>query len=98
MLKMLLTNANPPTPSSAAISDIQCLKKINFYRVCQLSAILPPNSFVYLYLTDIPRQREEYEVIYGMRQNTEWHITSILRAGVEYLFYYMTKSRYLFVT
>ena len=30
------------------------------------------------YLTDIPRQREEYEVIYGTRRNAECHITSIL--------------------
>ena len=36
---------------------------------------------------DIPRQREEYEVIYGTTWNAECHITSILRAGVEYLFY-----------
>ena len=50
------------------------------------------------YLTDIPRQREEYEVIYGTRRNAECHITSILRAGVEYPFYFMTNSRYLFVT
>ena len=50
------------------------------------------------YLTDIPRQREEYEVIYGTRRNAECHITSILRAGVEYLFYFMTNSRYIFVT
>ena len=50
------------------------------------------------YLTDIQRQREEYEVIYGMRGNAECHITSILRAGVEYLFYFMTNSRYIFVT
>ena len=50
------------------------------------------------YLTDIPQQREEYEVIYGTRRNAECHITSILRAGVEYLFYFMTNSRYLFVT
>ena len=51
-----------------------------------------------VYLTDIPRQREEYEVIYGTRRNAECHITSILRAGVEYLFYFMTNSRYIFVT
>ena len=50
------------------------------------------------YLTDIPRQREEYEVIYGTRQNAECHITSVLRAGVECLFYFMTNSRYIFVT
>ena len=50
------------------------------------------------YLTDIPRQREEYEEIYGTRRNAECHITSILRAGVEYLFYFMTNSRYIFVT
>ena len=50
------------------------------------------------YLTDIPQQREEYEVIYGTRRNAECHITSILRAGVEYLFYFMTNSRYIFVT
>ena len=50
------------------------------------------------YLTEIPRQREEYEVIYGTRLNAECHITSILRAGLEYLFYFMTNSRYLFVT
>ena len=50
------------------------------------------------YLTDIPRQREEYEVIYGTRRNAECHIISILRAGVEYLFYFMTNSRYIFVT
>ena len=43
--------------------------------------------FAIEYLTDIPRQREEYEVIYGTRRNAECHITSILRAGVEYLFY-----------
>ena len=48
-----------------------------------------------LHLTDIPRQREEYEVIYGTRRNAECHITSILRAGVEYLFYFMTNSRYI---
>ena len=48
------------------------------------------------HLTDIPRQREEYEVIYGTRRNAECHITSILRAGVEYLFYFMTNSRYIF--
>ena len=51
-----------------------------------------------IYLTDIPRQREEYEVIYGTRRNAECHITSILRAGVEYLFYFMTNPRYTFVT
>ena len=45
------------------------------------------------YLTDSPRQREEYEVIYGTRQNAERHITSILRAGVEYLFYYTPNSQ-----
>ena len=60
------------------------------------------NEFVTMnfneYLTDIPRQREEYEVIYGTRQNAECHITSILRAGVEYLLYFMTNSRYIFVT
>ena len=39
------------------------------------------------YLTDIPRQREEHEVIYGTRRNAECHITSILQAEVEYLFY-----------
>ena len=39
------------------------------------------------YLTDIPRQREEYEVIYGTRRNASCHITSILRVRVEYLFY-----------
>ena len=50
------------------------------------------------HFTDIPRQREEYEVIYGTRRNAECHITSILRAGVEYLFYFMTNSRYIFVT
>ena len=52
------------------------------------------------YLTDIPRQREEYEVIYGTsaRRNAKCHIISILRAGVEYLFYFMTNSRYIFVT
>ena len=49
------------------------------------------------YLTDIPRQREEYEVTYSTRQNAECHIASILRAGVEYLFYFMTNSLYLFV-
>ena len=37
-----------------------------------------------LYLTDIPRQREEYEVIYGTRRNAECHITSILRAVLFY--------------
>ena len=59
-----------------------------------------PKNMRYLepYLTDIPRQREEYEVIYGTRRNAECHITSILRAGVEYLFYFMTNSRYIFVT
>ena len=41
------------------------------------------------YLTDIPRQREEYEVIYGTRWNAECHITSILQAGEEYLLYYI---------
>ena len=46
------------------------------------------------YLTDIPRQREEYEVIYGTRRNAECHITSILRAGVEYLFYYTPNSQF----
>ena len=46
----------------------------------------------------IPRQREEYEVIYGTRRNAECHITSILRAGVESLFYLMTNPHYLFVT
>ena len=50
------------------------------------------------YLTDIPRQQEEYEVIYGTRWNAECHIISILRTGVEYPFYFMTNSRYLFVT
>ena len=40
------------------------------------------------YLTDIPLQREEYEVIYGTRRNASCHITSILRAVVEYLFNY----------
>ena len=45
------------------------------------------------YLTDIPRQREEYEVIYGTRRNAECHITSILQAGVEYLFYYTPNSK-----
>ena len=54
--------------------------------------------YVMLYLTDIPRLREEYEVIYGTRRNVECHFTSILRAGVEYLFYFMTNSHYLFVT
>ena len=31
------------------------------------------------YLTDIPRQREEYEVIYGTRRNAEleWNICFI---------------------
>ena len=47
---------------------------------------------------DIPRQQEEYEVIYGTTWNAECHITSILRAGVEYLFYLMTNPHYLFVT
>ena len=46
------------------------------------------------YLTDIPRQREEYEVIYGKRRNAECHITSILRVGVEYLFYYTPNSQF----
>ena len=41
--------------------------------------------FINIFKTDIPRQREEYEVIYGMRRNAHCHITSILRAGVEYL-------------
>ena len=50
------------------------------------------------YLTDTPRQREEHEAIYGIRQNVECHIISIPRAGVEYLLYYITNSRYLFVT
>ena len=50
------------------------------------------------YLTDIPRQQEEYEVIYGTRRSASCHITSILQAGVEYLFYFMTNSRYLFVS
>ena len=45
------------------------------------------------HLRDIPRQWEEYEVI-----SASCHITSILRAGVEYLFYFMTNSRYIFVT
>ena len=59
----------------------------------------PQNNFSFKkYLTDIPRQREEYEVIYGTRRNAECHITSILRAEVEYLFYFMTNSRYIFVT
>ena len=53
---------------------------------------------IVLYLTDILRQREEYEVIYGTRRNAECHITSVLRAGEEYLFYFMTNSRYIFVT
>ena len=35
------------------------------------------------YLTDIPRQREEYEVIYGTRRN----------ARVEYLFYHTPNSQ-----
>ena len=45
------------------------------------------------YLTDLPRQREEYEVIYDTRRNAECHITSILRAGEEYLFYYTPNSQ-----
>ena len=49
--------------------------------------------YICIYLTDIPRQREEYEVIYGTRRNAECHITSILRAGVEYLFYYTPNSQ-----
>ena len=61
-----------------------------------INAILPP--FGMGSLTDIPRQREEYEAIYGTRRNAECHITSILRAGVEYLFYFITNSRYFFVT
>ena len=40
------------------------------------------------YLTDIPRQREEYEMIYGTKRNA-----SILRAGMEYLFYYTPNSQ-----
>ena len=46
-----------------------------------------PISHNSIHLTDIPRQREEYEVIYCTRRNAECHITSILRAGVEYQFY-----------
>ena len=45
------------------------------------------------YLTDIPQQREKYKVIYGTRRNAECHITSILRAAVEYLFYYTQNSQ-----
>ena len=60
--------------------------------------ILYSFDFILAYLTDIPRQREKYEVIYGTIQNAECHITSILQAGVEYLFYFMTNSRYIFVT
>ena len=46
------------------------------------------------FLTDIPRQREEYEVIYGTRRNAECHITSILRAGVTLHFCHKIKQSY----
>ena len=41
------------------------------------------------YLTDIPPQQEEYEVIFAAL----CHIISILRAGVENLFYYTPNSQ-----
>ena len=41
----------------------------------------------------MPQQQEEYEVIYGTRQNAKCHINSILRAEVEYLFYYTQNSQ-----
>ena len=54
---------------------------------------LDSSLFLKYHLAHIPRQREEYEVIYGTRRNAECHITSILRAGVEYLFYYTPNSQ-----
>ena len=66
--------------------------------ICKKPGLFRVKDNTVLHLTDIPRQREEYEVIYGTRRNAECHIISILRAGVEYLFYFMTNSRYIFVT
>ena len=75
--------------------------KSNLYLSCSDNDVKPTSYLCPIsdiHLTDIPQQREEYEVIYAMRRNAECHITSILRAGVEYLFYFMTNSRYIFVT
>ena len=44
------------------------------------------------YVTDIQQQLEEYKEENGTRQNAKCHVTSILLAVVEYLFYYTTNS------
>ena len=72
--------------------------ELRFSIPAKLDTLISNIKLYFQYLTDIPRQREEYEVIYGKRQNAECHITSILRAGMEYLFYFMTSSLYVFVT
>ena len=97
-LKQLLRNESEPpnwllTSKTLLLPRNEMTSQAQNYRPIALQ-----NTMYKVYLTDIPRQREEYEVIYGMRRNAECHITSILRAGVEYLFYFMTNSRYIFVT
>ena len=69
------------------------MNNIFVYRMAEIYCHINQWDASVQYLTDIPRQREEYEVIYGTRRNAECLITSILRAGVEYLFYYTPNSQ-----
>ena len=47
-----------------------------------------------IYLTDIPRQREEYEVMYGTRRNASCHNISLLFFKLEWTICFIIRQIY----